>query len=1126
MKPGWKKTFKIAGIALGAVLLLVIAAVLVALFDKPLVRGLLLKQLNKTAGTTARLGRLDYKVFPLRVTVEDLDLGQEDAFQKIGVTLPRLQAQGSFWRIIRGAKPAFDVLEADGLVFHLEQKAVSEAPLDIEKILLQVSDMLAWTRRVALKKAGLSISLLGGRTEVRDLDLVLTPGPERDVVGYEIGSASISLQDKTGAQIFASGLSSSGRLSLASPYDIACSFSLDKSRWTLADVEESLDSLSLDATGRFDKSAQELTVSRLRIDAPGLIGLEGKAAGKLGYGLFIQAEAGAKLESLAAAAVLLRPLLPPALRDSPWAGRAELDGKYMIQRSDQGSKDDLTASLSFDGVELAPVVEGRPLPVRAAGRIDAAGPSADPLISVDIESSLGPVAAAGATIAGAELHLVASGSRSAADVTLLDARLSHLVYGASAGRRLAFDKASLTAKGSVDLAHKQGLLASLDARLAGLAYDVSAGQRIAFDQASLIAKGRVDLDRRRGDLTSLDLGLSHPAYDLSPGRRLAFDSATLAAKGSVDLAHKQAVLESLEARLPGLTPLRLSGRYGLEPNAPAEIAFDARGLDLPALRAMAGPFIPSSYAAWDLGGSLDLALEARRPSGPRSDWRFAGTVSLAGAKFNDPSFTIAGDGLDPILKIEGSGSPERGLSLSGSLDITKGESLWKAVYVAWAQHPLKLTAAGRYEPGAGTLDGLTARAVVPQVGAIDVKGQARLSPAPSFDLTVEAGFSLAPLYSLYTQTGVAEEARTKLEGSLAATLALHKTADGLSVGGRLKLADTNIEQPGSKTLLLGLAADVPIRYDSRPASALPSAAASPAPLLDEGHFHIGELQSPFLTLSPIDIALRAGVNALAIEPLSLPLFGGRLELGRTAFRLDPATGSVRGLGSLILRDIDISKFPIQSPQFKLTGKIQADFPRLDIATDKIAIEGRGEAGVFGGQIVLRDLAVADPFTEGRAISLDMDLIDLDMKKLTDEVPFGEVTGVVRGEVRGLVITYGQPESFSFRLESVPRSGVAQTFSLKAVDNLTVLSSGQKASGGTSAFWMRFVRGFRYQKLGIVSTLHNDTFTLNGTIHEGGIEYLVKKPALFGISVVNRDPSKSISFKEMVSRLRRIGQTGG
>ena len=204
--------------------------------------------------------------------------------------------------------------------------------------------------------------------------------------------------------------------------------------------------------------------------------------------------------------------------------------------------------------------------------------------------------------------------------------------------------------------------------------------------------------------------------------------------------------------------------------------------------------------------------------------------------------------------------------------------------------------------------------------------------------------------------------------------------------------------------------------------------------------------------------------------------------------------------------------------------MRADFPRLEIGSRDIAVSGRGEADVFGGKVVLRDLAVAEPFSPGRSISLNVDLLDLDMKKLTDEVPFGEVTGIVRGEIRGLVLSYGQPARFDFRIESVPRKGVSQTFSLKAVDNLTVLSSGQTASAGTGPFWMRFVRGFRYARLGIVSTLRNDTFTLNGTIHEGGVEYLVKKPALFGINVVNRMPDKKISFKEMTGRLKRVGQS--
>jgi hypothetical protein len=409
---------------------------------------------------------------------------------------------------------------------------------------------------------------------------------------------------------------------------------------------------------------------------------------------------------------------------------------------------------------------------------------------------------------------------------------------------------------------------------------------------------------------------------------------------------------------------------------------------------------------------------------------------------------------------------------------------------------------------------------MPTIGEVSLAGSARTRPSLSFDLNSDARLSLGPLYSLYAQAGVSEQRRMAIEGSMEAGLHLWKEGDDLSVTGKVALADSNLELLATKTVLLDIDAEFPIHYESRKAGSDSPGGPFPA----EGFLHIGEFRNPFLTLKPLAFHLRVGSNSLAIEPFAQELYGGRLEFGPTTFCVDPKSGFLQGSGSLALHDLDISRLPIKSPQFKLTGKVQAKFPRLDISPKEIAVSGRGEADVFGGKVVLRDLIVSDPFTPGRSISLNIDLLNLDLKKLTDEVPFGEVTGIVRGEVRNLVISFRQPERFEFRIESVPRKGVPQTFSLKAVDDLTVLSSGEQASVGTSQFWMRFIRGFHYEKLGIVSTLRNDTFTLNGTIHEGGVEYLVKKPALFGINVINRMPEKLISFKEMTSRLRRVGQS--
>ena len=1039
MKPTLRKTLRISGVALGALLFLLVAAVLFVLLNKPFVRSFVEGRLAGGAWSTARLSRLDYSLFPFRVSAGGVEIVREDAFQKMTVSLASLEAGGKLGRLVRGVRPAVDAIVIDGLVFRLEQKAASGEPLDVEALLLQAADALGLARRISLTNARLEIALLALDAGLDGLDITLEPEGANDVVAYAIGRCDVRVRAGGGAFLLTAGLTSSGRLGLTTPFLVDADVALDSPRFSAAGVDGSFGSLALAAEGRYDAFGRTLSGARLEVEVPGLFRLEGTATGSVGRGAFLEASVKSRIDSLEAAAGLLRSRLPVALRGAGFRGRAELSGTYSRQDAAGKIKDALLAVLSLEDVEIEKAFEGKPVRLGASGRVEASGPFGDPRILADLRLSVGPVAVSGLSVAGAEVDLGVAGGRSGVDVVRFEARLSR------------------------------------------------------------------------------------PAYAAADGKRMAFDRAELAGQAGIDLASKTVSLPSLEARLPGLAPVRFSGRFGLGPGAPSEVRVESRGLDIPALRAVAAPFIPESFAGWDVAGAADLSLSARRPAGPGGDWSLAGSLSLGGLTFNDPSFTVAGEGLDPVVRFEGASRASEGLSFKGSLGVGRGESLWKAVYVSWSNHPLELTFGGRRDPASGGIDGLTVQAVLPGIGTVDAAGSVGTTPAPPFDLRVEADLSLGPLYSLYAQAGVSEESRMKIEGKLGADLRVRRDGDDLSVAGRVRLADANLELPSTGTLLAGLSADLPVRYESARSPA-DTAGATDAPLPEEGYLRVRELSNRFLSLSSVDVPIRAGTNALGIEPVSLELFGGRLEVGRTVFRYDPADGSFRGLGSLALRDLDVARFPIQSPQFKLTGKVRAEFPRLDIGSRLIAVSGRGEADVFGGTVVLRDLAVADPFTPGRAISLNIDLVELDLKKLTDEVPFGEVTGIVSGEVRGLVITYNQPARFDFRLESVPRKGVSQTFSLKAVDNLTVLSSGESASVGTGNFWMRFIRGFRYQKLGIVSTLRNDTFTLNGTILEGGVEYLVKKPALFGISVVNRMPEKVISFKEMTGRLKRVGQS--
>jgi hypothetical protein len=55
-------------------------------------------------------------------------------------------------------------------------------------------------------------------------------------------------------------------------------------------------------------------------------------------------------------------------------------------------------------------------------------------------------------------------------------------------------------------------------------------------------------------------------------------------------------------------------------------------------------------------------------------------------------------------------------------------------------------------------------------------------------------------------------------------------------------------------------------------------------------------------------------------------------------------------------------------------------------------------------------------------------------------------------------------------------------------------------------------------------LRNDQFSVNGTIHDGGKEYLVRRGLLRGVDVVNQNPNNVISFRDMAERIKRLSRS--
>ncbi len=159
-----------------------------------------------------------------------------------------------------------------------------------------------------------------------------------------------------------------------------------------------------------------------------------------------------------------------------------------------------------------------------------------------------------------------------------------------------------------------------------------------------------------------------------------------------------------------------------------------------------------------------------------------------------------------------------------------------------------------------------------------------------------------------------------------------------------------------------------------------------------------------------------------------------------------------------------------------------------------------------------------------AISMDVSGRHIDLAQLTQGTAFGQIDGMLAADIRNLEIVNGQPQRFDMRLESVERPGVDQRISVRAVDSIARIGGGQSPFLGLAGGFIKLLKTFRYDKIGVQASLKNDLFRINGLVKSDGVEYLVKKRGISGIDVVNSNPDNKIRFKDMIKRLQRIAQS--
>ena len=625
----------------------------------------------------------------------------------------------------------------------------------------------------------------------------------------------------------------------------------------------------------------------------------------------------------------------------------------------------------------------------------------------------------------------------------------------------------------------------------------------------------LNLSRFNGSLLSLSFSSEDKKVDLNNVR---FDG-----QGQMDIIKKKVILDRFEFQLPPLTPVQLNAVVDLQPQGEKSVRLKGSKLDSSEMMNLFSSFIPESVLELEPIGHFDFDIRASQSPKSKEEWNVSSTLNLSGVGFHNPSFTFASEALHQKIVLEGKYNlTNQFMTFLADVDLSTGESLWNEYYVDWSQSPFRMKMSGVYHIPLRKLDDLSIETSLFSEGKINVKGSMSFQESSLLDLRISASkLDLGSLYTFLSQGQPIEEYALDLGGDTEAQVRLQQEKGSLSLEGQFGIKDGSIKNEDKKLLIDGMQVQIPFYYENPVQKN-----GGEDPVLRKGYFKVNTFESPSLSIAPFQLDFHVGKNMFMLEPLTLDVFDGKATLGESVFSIDPEIPSINGILSFFLSGLDLSKLPVQSEQFSLSGTVRADFPRVVLSPDEIFTEGQAEVEMFDTSIFVENIKITKPFTKNRTISCDVKFDDLNLEKLTDSIPFGRVTGILRGEVKDLAFSYGQPESFMLSLESVKKKRVPQKFSLGAVNDLSIISSGEGSSLASSKGLTRFVSEFGYAKIGIVCSLKNDIFTLNGTIREKGVEYLVKRSWLFGISVVNKKTRNRIRFKDMMDRVNRIGQSEG
>ena len=289
-----------------------------------------------------------------------------------------------------------------------------------------------------------------------------------------------------------------------------------------------------------------------------------------------------------------------------------------------------------------------------------------------------------------------------------------------------------------------------------------------------------------------------------------------------------------------------------------------------------------------------------------------------------------------------------------------------------------------------------------------------------------------------------------------------------------------------------------------------------------GRIQLRDLRTPWSSVAFMEVPVSAGFKMYRIPaPLAFPLWGGVVTARGVTF-----DGS--GNRPSLQAEVDLSEVELSAvlPGRGIEGKLGGNLGTIHLNVDQASASGELTARVFDGTVKAMDLGMVRPFDAGRRIQGKVLFDHLNLEPLTQLFSFGKISGYVQGSIEQLTFGPVYPERFYLTLKTEEVAGVQKKINVQAIENVSLLGTGWGELGGLRSGINRWFQEYNYREIGLTCSLAEGRITLRGTILEDGLEFLVRKPGLIGIDVINRNPENEIDFTDMVERFRRINKKGG